>query len=122
MAAIDTAGVYGGIGGIVHEEEGMQFQARWEDVNLHTPKSRDIQWKELVAIYVMLEINKEKRAWKRIRISCDNKRVVTMVNELRAKIVRCNLQAILIEVGTTQMEKAIILDSDYIRGKDNFAP
>ena len=60
MWSTDAAGVNGGISGIVHEQGGMSLQAKCEDVELHKPKNREIKWKEFVAIYVMLECNKEK--------------------------------------------------------------
>ena len=71
----DAAGVHGGIGGIIYGEPMPYFQVAWDEIELNT-SHLDIQWKEMIALFVILDIFKEQWRNKSIRLWCDNEPVV----------------------------------------------
>ncbi|MCP5018987.1 MAG: hypothetical protein GY938_27470, partial [Ketobacter sp.] len=53
----DAAKVVGGVGGFINCPGGKYFQCKWTDINLKNSQKRDIQWRELAAVYLLGKLN-----------------------------------------------------------------
>eukprot|EP01083_Nonionella_stella_P065931 173195_1 len=113
----DAAKVYGGIGGYWHEPKGTWFQSSWDGIDKH--ETRDIQWKELMAVLVAIVINKRKLQNKVVQFWCDNEPVVYMLRKLRAKLNRPDLQFLLLQIAQILMTHEIEPDWEHIKGDAN---
>lgn len=96
-AFTDAAGKYGGIGGFVEIDHAPYFQVAWSDLNIDI-ENIDIQWKEMIAIFVLIDLMKEEWRNKTVRIWCDNEPVVWMLIKWRSPLHRTDLQAIIREI------------------------
>ena len=99
------------------------FQQKWSDINLHTPHKKDINWRELVAIYLMLhglsqEIQQGFRD-KNIHIFTDNMASKHMLINMRAKMHHPDLQAIINDICKLCVDDRILLWMEHIPGKDS---
>ena len=117
-AYTDAASIYGGIGGYIHRLNGEWFQQHWDEIDLHN-KDRDIHWKELTAIAVLIRLYKHKFRHKRVTIYCDNEAVVYMLINFRANLKRPDLQAILRYIAKELITFNIQLWINHIAGADN---
>ena len=117
-ASTDAAGVHGGIGGTEHAHNGIWFQEHWRNIR-RLPPNIDIEWKELAALIVAVQLLQDTAQNKKLRIWCDNLPVVYMVINFRAPLKRPDLQTLLRFLATTLIEKQITLWIDHIDGDKN---
>ena len=82
-----------GMGGIC--SDGTYFQNKWSDITLSDEQCRDIQWRELVAVYCILEARKHTFYGKSIHIYTDNMAVKWMILRLRSALKRPDCQVII---------------------------
>ena len=106
-----------GIGGIC--SDGSYFQNKWSDIDLSNPEIRDIQWRELVAVYVILEHSKERFKNSTIWIWCDNMSVVRWISKLRSKFRRPDCQVIINRIAEILYHYFIKIWIEHIPGEDN---
>ena len=106
-----------GVGGIC--SDGSYFQNKWSDIDIFNFNNRDIQWKELIAVYTILETSKEKFRNKTIHIFTDNIAVKWMLVKFRSKLSRPDCQVIINRIATICYEYYIQIWTDHIKGKDN---
>lgn len=117
-ARTDAALVVGGIGGYVDKFGGKWFQVAWSEINLFHP--RDIVWRELSAIYTLVQCCKQDWGGQVVRIETDNKAVKYMLINMRSKLSRPDLQILINEICKTQIEFQFNIWMDWISTKDNF--
>ena len=106
-----------GIGGIC--SNGYYFQNRWSDIDVYKFNNRDIQWKELVAIYAILETAKDTFRDKTIHIFTDNISAKWMLINFRSKLSRPDCQVIINRIATICYHYYIQIWMDHIKGKEN---
>ena len=106
-----------GIGGI--SDKGHWFQNKWSDVTIHNSNMRDIVWRELVAIYVMIYSLRNECKNKVLHVYTDNEGCKYMLINMRCDLRRPDLQAIINEICKICIEYAIIPWFEHIPGKDN---
>lgn len=116
QAYTDASGAIG-IGGYVNTDNAPFFQVTWKEMKdmLET----DIQWKEMVAICVLIECNLELFKGKCINIFCDNQAVVWMLIKWRAPLHRTDLQHVLRRIARLCIFNDIIPWWDHIEGSHN---
>ena len=95
------------------------FQNKWKDIDIHNFSNRDIQWKELVAVYAILETAKDTFRNKTIHIFTDNISVKWMLVNFRSKLTRPDCQIIINRIATICYHYYIQIWTDHIKGKDN---
>lgn len=106
-----------GIGGI--SSTGHYFQNRWTDIKLSKPEQRDILWRELCAIFVVIRALAPLLRRKFIHIWTDNDPVKWMLIKMRAKLSRPDLQILINKICETLLLHHIDMWVDYIPGKQN---
>ena len=106
-----------GMGGIC--SDGTFFQNKWSDITLSNEKLRDIQWRELIAIYCILEARKEHFRGKSIHIFTDNMSVKWMILRLRSALKRPDCQVIINRIAEICYYYYMRIYIDHIKGKDN---
>ena len=117
-AFTDAAGPQYGMGGYVKIQQAPYFQVRWEELR-HNPASEDIQWREMAALFVLLDVMKEEWKDKSVRLWCDNEPVVWMLLKWRASLWRPKLQAIIREIAKICIFKRINIWWEIIKGNRN---
>jgi len=115
-AYTDAAGSVG-IGGYVDMQRAPYFQVLWSEVD--DTSDKDIQWKEMVAICVLIECNIDLFKGKCINIWCDNEPVVWMLIKWRAPLDRKDLQHILRRIAKLCIFNDIVPWWDHIPGDIN---
>ena len=113
----DAAGRHGGIGGFIAGAHATYYQVHWHQAR--AAEHHDIHWKEMIAIYVMLQLIKEEMRGKYITVWCDNKPVVGMLIGYKAKITRPDLMWIICQIADTCLEYDINPWWDWIEGDKN---
>ena len=116
-AFTDAATEEGGIGGFINIQNAPFFQVAWSEVSETT--NRDIQWRELAAVAVLLMCYKHEFAGKCVNIWCDNEPVVWILIKWRASLHRTDLQQLLRLIANICIEFDIIPWWDHIPGKEN---
>lgn len=110
-----------GIGGIA--STGYFVQNKWSDIRLHSPSTKDIIWRELVAIFVMLfALNEETSTClvdKTIKVYTDNVACKYMLINMRAKLYRPDLQILINNICKLCIDNRILLWMEHIPGSDN---
>ena len=106
-----------GIGGFVEINNAPFFQVNWDEVEDTTDK--DIQWKELVAICVLFEINVDLFRGKCVHVLCDNISVIYMLIKWRADLHRKDLQHLLRRIARLCIFNDILPYWDHIDGVKN---
>ena len=107
----------GGIGGFVDIDNAPFFQVNWSEVS--DTSDKDIQWKELAAIAVLLMCYRHQFANKCIHILSDNEPVVWMLIKWRANLARKDLQKLLRRIAETCISYNIVPWWDHIPGEEN---
>ena len=115
-AYTDASGAIG-IGGYVAIPDAPYFQVNWNEIR--DPIDTDINWKEMVAICVLIETNLDLFKGKCIQIWSDNEPVVWMLIKWRAPLERKDLQHILRRIARLCIFNNIIPWWDHIEGKRN---
>ena len=115
-AYTDAAGSLG-IGGYVDIPHAPFFQVGWHQVS--DTSDKDIHWKEMVAICVLIESNIDLFKGKCINIWCDNEPVVWMLIKWRAPLDRKDLQHILRRIAKLCIFNDIVPWWDHIEGHRN---
>ena len=113
----DAAGVHGGIGGFTQHNSGSFFQVRWDDLPL--APHHDIQWKEMIAVYIAMILNIETIRNSNITLWCDNQPVVYMLIKCRAKIGRPDLFWIIAKIAALCLDNDIWPWFEWIEGDIN---
>ncbi len=91
----------------------------WGDILLDRPWIKDIQWRELTAVFVMVLTQKEHWHGKRIRLFCDNMGVVWMLIRMRARLGRPDLQELIRQICEAAVEYRFHFWIDHVPGVDN---
>ena len=115
----DAALITGGIGAFVWKENGPWLAEEWSDINLFHPESRDIQWRELSAIFVIVQALKHEWKNKSITIFCDNEAIVWMLIKMRAPLYRPDLQILIREICKASIEFCFHFWINHVPGKEN---
>ena len=120
---VTDASMLVGAGGIV--SDGTFFQTRWADLDMHIQRreERDIQWRELVAIYAAL-LGLEQRHGDRlndcrVQIFTDNVACKYMLINMTAKLGRPDLQVLINEICELCINRRVHLWMEHIPGDDN---
>ena len=116
-AFTDATSKEGGIGGFIDTNYAPFFQVNWSEVS--DTSNRDIQWRELAAIAVLLMCYKNVFSGKCVNIWCDNEPVVWMLIKWRANLQRTDLQNLLRLVAEICIENNIVPWWDHIPGEEN---
>ena len=119
FASTDAAGTHGGIGGALHTDNGLWFQVPWSQVSRFNIHTTDIEWKELAAVVVMVELLKHSISGQKLHIQCDNLPVVHMVINFRAPLNRNDLQTLLRYLATSLIQHQITLWIQHLDGPLN---
>ena len=106
-----------GIGGYVRMEDAPYFQVRWKEIK--DMPSMDINWMEMVAICVLMEINVDLFRGRCVHIWCDNEPVIWMLIKWRAPLDRRDLQQILRRIAELCIFNNIVPWWDHISGYRN---
>ena len=115
-AFTDAAGSIG-IGGYVAIDQAPYFQVKWSEVHMNS--NRDIQWKELVAIVVLIECNASRFRNKYVCIWSDNRPVIDMLIKWRATLRRPDLQHLIRKIAKICIDYNIRPWWEHIEGKRN---
>ena len=115
-AYTDAAGSVG-IGGYIDIPNFPFFRVAWSEVE--DTSNRDILWKEMVAICVLIEDNIDLFKNKCVNIWCDNNPVVWMLIKWRAPLDRPDLQHILRRIARLCIFNNIVPWWDHIDGDLN---
>ena len=120
---ITDASMLIGAGGIA--SDGTYFQTRWTDITLHIEKQteRDIQWRELVAIYGSV-LAMEARLGHSIEdslieIFTDNEACKYMLINMTAKLGRPDLQTLINNICEFCIRRRVHLWMEHIPGSEN---
>ena len=105
-----------GIGG--WSNLGHFFQNKWTDISSSNPKVKDIQWRELSAIYVMMKSLENILHNKIIHIYTDNEAVKYMLIKMRAKLYRPDLQILINDICKSAIKIQYNFWIDHIPGKE----
>ena len=89
----DATSKEGGIGGFIDVKYALYLQVNWSEVS--DSSYRDVQWKELAAIAVLLMCSKDNFANKCINIWRDDEPIVWMLIKWRANLQKTDLQNLL---------------------------
>lgn len=120
---VTDASMLVGAGGIA--SDGTFFQTRWSDINLHIDSrdERDIQWRELVAIYGCLLSLAERHGSALddtlIEIFTDNIACKYMLMNMTAKLTRPDLQILINDICKLCVDRRIHLWMEHIPGEEN---
>ena len=112
-----------GLGGVI--SDGSFFQIRWSELNLHIAHrdDRDIQWRELLAIYgALLALDSRLGSDlndKYLRICTDNIACKFMLINFSAKLARPDLQILINHICELCVHRRLHLWLDHIKGTDN---
>lgn len=106
-----------GIGGIA--STGEYYQNKWSDVDIFEPWNRDIQWRELVGVYVMIQALHHKWRHKKVHIFTDNMTVKTWLVRRRSKISRPECQILINQIARWEIENEMYLRFDHVPGEEN---
>ena len=117
IAYTDATTKSAGIGGFVEIKNAPFFQVHWSEVS--ESKKYDIQWKELVAIAVLIECNVNLFRGKCVNIWSDNEPIIWMLIKWHAPLHRKDLQHILRRIAKLCIFNNIIPWWDYIEGPKN---
>ena len=115
----DAATVVGGVGGFLDHSDGTYFQCKWSDISLQNAAKRDIQWRELSAVFLLIKLNVRRLAHKAITAWCDNSPSVWMITKCRAPLKRPDLQEILNQLAKLLIQNEIHLWMEHIPGVKN---
>lgn len=123
FTVITDASMLVGAGGLA--SDGTFFQIRWNEVNLHIPTAahRDIQWRELAAIYTAL-MNLEHRHADSltdsfIHVFTDNDSCKWQLIKMSAPLSRPDLQILINEICIWCVKRRIHLWLDHVPGVHN---
>lgn len=112
-----------GLGGLI--SDGTYFQSRWESIDLHIDRrsQRDIQFRELLAIYGAI-VNLSERYGstlcdKSIHIHTDNIACKYLCRSFSAKLARADLQILLNHICLICVQKRLHVFMSHIAGEDN---
>lgn len=114
----DAALVQGGIGGYIHKQFGTWFQVNWNQVQLYY--NRDIVWRELAAVFVLVHCLAPFWSQKVIRIDVDNISVKYMIMNLRSKLSRPDLQILINHICKLQIKFKFNLWMEWLSTKQNY--
>ena len=117
-ARTDAALKSGGIGGYNFEKYGSWFQVHWDQVTLYNP--RDIVWRELAAVFVLVFCNAPRWSQKVIRIDVDNSAVKYMLINMRSKLSRPDLQALINHICKLEIKFKFNIWMEWLSTKDNY--
>ena len=106
-----------GVGGI--SSTGDYFQQKWTDIDLSDPTKRDIQWRELCAVFIAIHSLQTKLSRKLIHIYTDNDAVKWMLIKMRSRLARPDLQILINKICEILLEQHIEIWMDHIPGEDN---
>ena len=109
-----------GLGG--YSDHGHWFKNTWNNIQLYEPDSRDIVWKELVAIFAFLHSLRHSLNKKVVHVYTDNEACKYMLINMRAKLSRPDLQLIINEICKLCIQYEVILWVEHIPGKQNIIP
>ena len=115
----DAALTTGGVGGFLDHYNGTYFQCKWTDIKLENSQKRDIQWRELCAVYLLLKLNHDQLRNKAVTVWCDNEPVVWMITRCRAPLSRPDLQGILNKLAQLLITNETHLWVEHIPGVKN---
>ena len=116
VAYTDAASTIG-LGGYINVKNAPYFQVKWQEITEY--QSHDIQWKEMVAIAILLNTFKDKFANKCVNIWCDNEPVVWMLIRWHAPLHRKDLQHVLRFIAKICIFNNITPWWDHIKGHEN---
>ena len=114
---LTDASVTIGIGGIC--SSGHYFQHKWTDIELTEPLKRDIQWRELCAVFVAIHSLQAQLSRKFVHVYTDNDAVKWMLIKMRSRLARPDLQIVINKICEILLAQHIDLWIDYIPGKEN---
>ena len=120
---VTDASMIVGAGAIM--SDGSYFQTRWTDINLHIEKrdERDIQFRELIAIYVALLSLEHRHGSKLndtlIEIFTDNVACKYMLINMTAKLTRPDLQILINDICKLCVRRRVLLWMEHIPGVEN---
>ena len=117
-AFVDATGSHGGIGGYIHTDIAPFFQVDWGEIE-YDVSGVDIQWKEMVAIFVVLDVFKSEFRNKFINIWSDNEPVVWMLIKWRSSLDRPDLQIVIREIARICIFNNINPWWNHIEGDNN---
>ena len=106
-----------GVGGI--SSTGDYFQQKWTDIGLSDPTKRDIQWRELCAVFMAIHSLQTKLTRKFVHIYTDNDAVKWMLIKMRSRLARPDLQILINKICEILLEQHIEIWMDHIPGEDN---
>ena len=108
-----------GIGGIA--STGEYYQNRWSDIELCEEGQKDIQWRELVGVFVMIAAMRKQWKGKRVHIYTDNNPVKYWLVNRRSDISRQDCQVLINQIAQWEIEEEMYLWFDHIKGEENIA-
>ena len=123
FVVICDASINVGLGGII--SDGSFFQARWDslDLKIRRRAERDIQFRELLAIYGAIVSLSERYGDKlldnTIHVHTDNTACQFMCRSFSAKLARADLQILLNHICLICVRKRIHLHTSHIKGELN---
>ena len=106
-----------GLGAIT--DDGRYIQHKWSDITLHDPKKKDIVWKELVAVFVILHKIQNELMNKVVHVFTDNEAVKWMLINMRSPLYRPDLQILINRICQILIKFKIHLWMEYINTKEN---
>ena len=110
-----------GCGGV--SSTGLYWQHRWSEFKLSSPDSRDIIWRELVAIHTMIFLLHEEMGTaltdQTIAILTDNTPCKYMLISMSARLYRPDLQCLINDVCSLLIKHRIHLWIEHVPGKQN---
>ena len=110
-----------GIGAV--SSNGYFIQQKWSDIFLHRPEKKDILWKEMCAIFVMLhaldiEMGDSFKGLV-IHVFTDNMPCKWMLMSMRSRLYRPDLQILINAICELCIKRQLQLWMDHIPGKEN---
>ena len=106
-----------GVGGI--SSTGYYFQHKWTEIDLSEPEKRDIQWRELCAVFMAIHCLQGELSGKSVHIYTDNDPVKWMLIKMRSRLARPDLQIIINKICEILLEQHIEIWLDHIPGEEN---
>ena len=109
-----------GVGGI--SNHGHWFQNKWteiEDVSIQQDKDKDNAWKELAAVFTIINSLGVLLHNKLVQIYSDHQGLVYMHKKMKSRTERPDLQILIDEICKSTMDFKYHLWLDHIPGKDN---
>lgn len=108
-----------GVGGLVQIPNAPHFQARWTEIPASQPK--DILWKEMAAILMLLILYKNIFQGKTVCIWSDNEPNIGMLIKWRAPLHRKDLQSLIRKIAEICITHQIRPWWEHIKGEKNVA-